>query len=362
MTKQLLLSSLIVFGIFSASAGESLRITLDTESARVNTAIIAAKSVTDAELNAAAALYGNQQLIAKVKGYSGAGQDVFVSTLKELVQTGNIKGEDPYNWLAVKKALPEITALIRHVDQNKESFLREITEMIAPYSPSNLDISVKACFLAGGGSLGFTLGYENTFNVALQKLNGDIGGIKLLVAHELYHIVQETAQKNVKAAWVNPPYFLEASAVLLENLWAEGTANYVGDFSAYKGNSDFAKEQIDQWRKNAERKRENFLLFESILYKCYNDTAAKHFDRYYNIGFTTAYDETAYFVGYEMAKAIVKYKGKDVLAMFASADPVLFIDAYIKLYKEKNDDRLIRFDQSTEQIVSHLLKSRQGIK
>lgn len=337
-----------------------LRISIDMESARSNAAVIAKKKVTDQQLDTLAGLYGNQQLIRKVKSYSGAGKDIFISTLKELITTGSIKGNDPYNWLGVKAALPEINSLIRQIDQDKAGFVNAITSMIAPYTPEGMDLDIKACFLAGGGALGFTIGNDLTFNVALQKLNGDLGGTKLLVAHELYHIVQAAGQQSQpNPSRKDPPYYLEASAALLENLWSEGTANLAGDFAGFKGSSTFAKEQTAEWKKNTERRRENFTLFEAILYKCYHDTAAKRYEHYYNVCFTMAFDETAYFAGYEMAKAIQQYQGKSALAAMVKADPVLFTDTYIKIYKENNDPRLIRFDASTEAIVAEIMRSRQ---
>ncbi|WP_276482605.1 DUF5700 domain-containing putative Zn-dependent protease [Paraflavitalea pollutisoli] len=345
---------------FTGFANSSLQISVDLESARANVAVLGKKSVSDQALNQLADLYGNQQLIRKVKGYSGAGREVFISTLKELVTTGAIKGNDPYDWRSVQKAAADIKALITRIDADTAGFLRDIKAMIAPYAPAGLDITVKACFLAGGGALGFTWGGEPTFNVAMHKLHNDLPGTKLLVAHELYHIVQYAGQ--AKLPWPakdERPQYLQATEGLLENLWSEGTANLVGDFTGVTGGSDFAREQITEFTKNSDRRRENFALFEAILYKSYWDTASHRYEQHYNICFSTAFDETAYFTGYEMAKAIQQYHGKEAVAAQVLAHPLLFIDSYIKLYKEVTDKKLIRFDASTEKIVEELMALRK---
>ncbi|MBK0381318.1 DUF5700 domain-containing putative Zn-dependent protease [Mucilaginibacter segetis] len=362
MDRKLLAMMLFLLASITGYAATGLHIEVDLESAKTNVYLLERHSVTDKQLNEAAGLYGNQQLIAKVKSYSGAGRDVFISTLKEMITTGKIMGDDPYNWRGVKVALPEISSLLRDISQNKAAMLKDIMTMLAPYTPATLDVSVKACFLAGGGALGFTMGKEATFNVALQKLNGDIDATKLLVAHELYHIVQDAGQKKrMPLAWEKPAYYQEASAALLENLWSEGTANLVGDFAGFKANSPFARDQVAEWQKNADRRRENFTLFEAILYKCYSDTTTERYEQYYNVCFTTAYDESSYFVGYEMAKAIQKYRGKEALATFVTADPITFIKTYLDICHENAEDKkLVRFDAATEAIVERLLKLRSG--
>ncbi|SJZ62798.1 DUF5700 domain-containing putative Zn-dependent protease [Sediminibacterium ginsengisoli] len=360
----LLFLSGMLFPVVTVLAAPGLQVIVDAESAKANIALLGKKQVTDQELNDAAALYGNQQLIAKVKSYSGAGKDVFISTLKAMIIDGNIKGDDPYNWRSVKAALPEMKQLIGQIDANSASFIEEVKNSILSYTPAGLDITIKACFLAGGGALGFTIGNDKTFNVALQKLDNDFNAMKLLVAHELYHIVQAEGQSmRKKTITGKDPYFLQATAALLENLWSEGSANLAGDFAGFEGKSAFAKEQTAEWAKNADRRRENFALFEAVLYKSYYDTSAKRYEQHYNICFSTAYDETAYFTGYEMAKAIVKYKGRKALADLVLADPANFIAAYIDIYKSEKDSRLIRFDASTEAIVAEMLqRSREWVK
>ncbi len=53
---------------------------------------------------------------------------------------------------------------------------------------------------------------------------------------------------------------------LLANLWAEGSANLVGDFTKIKQPGGFSKGQQEQYARNEQRSRQNFALFESLLF------------------------------------------------------------------------------------------------
>lgn len=367
MKIKLTLLSLALFIIFGASANNKpenkLKISLDFESAQIITGLLAGKAVTDAQINHAAEVYGSQQLIKKVKGYSGAGEDVFKSTLKEIIETGTVKGKDQYNWKLVKANLPGIQKLITKISSNPNAFITDITAIIQSYTAEQITADVRACFLVGGGSLGFTIGNDNTFNVALQKIGDDYDGLKFLVAHELYHSVQSIGQTlRKKGEKKSMPYYAQASYALVYNLWAEGTANLVGDFAAIKNPGPFTVKQQEEFEKNAERKGENFALFEALLYKTYNDTASRTYETFYNIAFSTAFDETAYFVGYEMAKKIEKYEGRKAVGDMLTKDYLVLIEEYIKLYKaHKEDESFIRLDASIELIIEKLGPWRDSI-
>ena len=336
---------------------QALRISIDTKSAEAVCNALAEKKKDTATLNALTRMYGNALLIQKVKGYSGAGDSVFVSTLKELIATGNIQGDDPYNWKEVRAKLPQIRSLLLYINTHKDSFVKQVTALIQPYVPDTLHADARAVFLAGGGALGFTLGNDPSFNVAVQKIGDDVDGLMYLVAHELYHTVQHAGQHTRHVVRdTSAPYAALASYYLLYNLWTEGTATYVGDFNQIKKLKPFAAEQVAEYKKNRERNTQNFRLFEALLYRQYYDTAAQYDDSY-NIAFSTAFDETGYYVGYEMAKKLVKYKGDSALAELLVKDPIRFTSDYIALYKaHPDDDSFHRFGGATEEIVKALMK------
>ena len=353
----LLFIAILLF-LFSPARAQSggLKVSIDVESAQTVCQLLSKQKADTTQIRKAASLYGNQLLIKKVQGYSGAGEDVFVNTLRELIETGAIKGNDPYNWKMVKDRLPEIVKLTDYISNNKELFIDSVKKIIQPFVPGNFTAEARACFLAGGGSLGFTIGNDPTFNVALQKIGDDLKGLQYLVAHELYHTIQEVGQqsrtheRNEKGF----TYSEKASYLLLYNLWAEGTANLVGDMAKITTPGAFAKEQQQLYRKNRERRYQNFQLFEAMLFRQYYDTTAEY-QSTYDIGYSTAFDETSYFVGYEMGKKLVAHQGESAIANLLTKDPLRFIAEYIELYKKRPDDKsFIRFSTSIEEIVEKL--------
>lgn len=336
----------------SPSASDGLTIQLDYESANAITSLLAKTQVSDDELDRIARLFGSQQLIKKVSGYDPSGTEaVFKRTLQEVVQTGTVKGHDPYDWKSVKAKAGEIRQLIRQLE-SRATFTDDVKALIRPYTPTNINGSIRACFLVGGGALGFVLGDPNTFNVALQKIGDDYEGLVYLVAHELYHSVQGIGDKKrvkQKPASTLPKPIVNAY-VMLENLWGEGSANLVADFTKIKAPKSFAKMQQEGYQLNGRRARQNFALFESLLFSAYHDSTA-NLNELYNIGFTLAFEETAYDTGYRMAKVIEKYKGQEALARCISEGPIPFCEVYILVCKENPDESFIRFSRSTEVIV-----------
>lgn len=351
----LFLNKSFVQGEPARTNARNLTIRLDFESAKTIINLMGGKTVTDKALDDAARLYGSQQLIRKVTSYDSDGTEArFKQTLREVIETGTVKGNDPFDWKAVKARQPAIQSLIRQLDQKKDAFLTDIMKEIAPYSPTELKADIRACFLVGGGSLGFTIGGDNTFNVALQKIGDDYEGLIGLVAHELYHSVQhvgDQGRKNGKVMDPNPPRHIIGAYVMLANLYLEGTANLVGDFSKLKQPKAFTKIQQDGYSLNRQRNGTNFTLFESLLYRAYHDSTASLNDLY-NVAFTTEFEETSYYVGYEMAKFIEKHEGQAAVASFVNKSSIEFSQHYIDLYRKHDEKGVVKFSKPIEAIIA----------
>ncbi|GAB3905112.1 hypothetical protein GCM10028803_35510 [Larkinella knui] len=353
----LLLGSLKSFSqeIKNPSPKPDSSIQLDFESAKAITNLFTRTKTSDAELEQIANLYGSQQLIKKVSSYDKTGTEtVFKQTLRDMVESKTVKGNDPFDWKAVKTKLPEIRQLIRQLE-TKPSLVSDVKALIAPYSPADLKVTARACFLVGGGSLGFTIGGDDTFNVALQKIGNDYDGLIYLVAHELYHTIQQVGERNrtKQKTATAPPKPIINTYILLANLWAEGSANRVGDFTKIRNPGKFSESQQKDYARNGARARQNFALFESLLFSAFHDSTA-NISELYNIGFTVAFDETCYFTGYRMATVIEEYRGKEVLAGLINKDPIEFCQLYIAIYKQFPDKNIIRFSGSTEAILTKM--------
>eukprot|EP01136_Pigoraptor_vietnamica_P030347 Opistho-1_new@89483 len=166
----LLLVLVLLCNAIKALPKDNIAVSIDVESANMIVRLLKGKTITAIQMDKTVAMYGSQQLIKKVKGYSGSGEDVFRATLKEIIESGKIKGNDPYNWQLVKTNLPQIELLLAKIAVNKTKLIADVTELIKAYAGDDMGGTFNACFLVGGGSLGFVNGKDKTFNVALQNL------------------------------------------------------------------------------------------------------------------------------------------------------------------------------------------------
>jgi hypothetical protein len=339
----------------SGRVEKNLKINLDFQCARAIVDLLERNRVGDDDLSRIAGLSGNQRLIKKVAGYnSTATPETFKKTLRQTVENQSLS-EDPFDWQSVKKNLPQIRLLINRIEKEQAAFFSELESLIQPYTPPDLKADITATFLVGGGALGFTMDGSDGFHVALHKIGGDYEGLKYLVAHELYHSVQGFGMKRRQANlnFVKPPENVRNSLIIIENTYTEGTATLVGDSLNAKNLKPFGQSQQDEYKKNLMRLRQNFALFEMLLFQAQNDPNAD-IEQLYNIGFSTEFDETLYYVGYRMAQGIEKYKGKQAIAALVAKNPIEFFNQYIEIYKKNNDPKLIKFSKSTEDILLNL--------
>ncbi len=344
----------LVAGIARA---QQIGVDIDLESAKAIVDLMQrAGKVSDEELINASDLYGNRQLIKKVEGSSGADSAVFIATLRELLETGDIAGDDPYQWKDVQAALSNVQKIILAIAEDKHVFEADVSTRIQPYTPPSITLRARACLLVGGGSLGFVVDDSQTFNVALQEVGDDIEGLKVLMAHELYHNVQsEGYGQRQRSLESKPTYNEKATYALLYQLYSEGVANFVGDFMKIENPKAFSQKQIDLYFKNERRIRTSFYLLETVLYHAYHNPKTSY-GQLYNIGFTTEFDEVFYGVGYEMAKQLVAHHGDQIIAELVLQDPIRFIHNYIQLYKENPESKLINFNADTEELISIMMR------
>ena len=232
---------------------KNLTIQIDFRSARAVIDLLNRAQVGDAELDAAA-LSGNRQLIKKVFGDDLVqGRETFKKTLRQIIE-GQPMAEDPFDWQNVKQHLPEINLLIEQIERNQPQLLAETENIIAPYTPADLKIETAAVFLVGGGSLGFAFSDDPDFYVGLHKAGGDYEGLKYLIAHELYHSIQQVGVRRrlAGAQPVKRPENIAKSAMLVDNVYLEGTATFVGNPLEANNLKQFGQARQDEYRQNRE--------------------------------------------------------------------------------------------------------------
>ena len=335
---------------------DDVKITLDYESARAVLNLFDKKEVPDEELTRVVALPGNQGLIRQGARFDPkATPDNFKASLKKIIETGSLE-PDTFALTRVKARLPQVRALLNQIEENPQALTRSVTERVLNFAPAGVKVDVKVYFILGGTSDGFAPNDKNFF-VALDYFEDDVEGLKLLMAHELYHNAQKSARKG-EAQANNAPQNVARSLELLRNTLDEGTASVVGDPLEIQNAKGYVTWFQMKYRKNIVRMQTNFALLDSLLYRLYTDPNADS-DKLYNIGFSGIWESPLYFVGYRMAKVIEKYKGRAAIATAIGRSPLEFFNLYVEIYKAQNDPEIIRFSKSTEEILQKLAPQKK---
>jgi hypothetical protein len=336
-------------------SNSGIEISFDYESARAVLDLFDAERVTDEDLSHAAELPGNLGLIRQAARFSPkATKDKFRESLREILETGSIE-DDVFRFVTVRQRLEKTRKLLEGIERDPVGLKTEIAERIEAYLPAGLSVSANVHFLLGGTSDGFAPSAD-TFYVALHYFEDDIEGLKVLMAHELYHIAQSVARtapgrdaapdKDVEPVMIR-------SLGLLRNTMNEGTASLVGDPLIVKDGGKYTLWFQTKYRRNLQRIKTNFALFDALLFRLFQDPDADP-NELYMIGFSGMWDSPLYFVGYHMAKAIEKHDGREAVAAAMEESPIRFFGRYIEICRTLDDPEMVRFSRSTEDIMSAL--------
>jgi hypothetical protein len=273
-------------------------------------------------------------------------KDATVEAYKESlldVLAGNEPDTDPFQFAAVKRKLPEIRELYAKIKKDPAALMREVFSQMAGYMPEGIKLDGVAHLLVGGGSDGFATGGD--FYVGLHFFGNDYVGLKLLMAHEIYHLAQNQFFPLPVDSWKG---MTQIQAALNETL-VEGSATLVGDPTGVNGGSyvEWYRKKFDR---NLARIDQNFRLLELMLYRLSKDSGSR-FGQYYQLGFSGSWDSPLYFVGYKMAKTILDHRGKPRLVELYSEGPIAFFREYIALYNARPESKIIHFSPAIENII-----------
>ena len=279
---------------------------------------------------------------ASIKQTSRFNKEASVETYKQTllkILAGEELKQDPFQFNRVRENLVAIKSMYQEIQQNPQELMSEVERHMSNYLPKGLKFNVVVHMLVGGGSDGFSR--DEHFYVALQYFEGDYAGLKVIMAHELYHVAQE--QFFMPAEDSSP-----VQAILSQTL-REGSASLVGDPLKVSG-GEYVKWFQEKFRRNLSRIEQNYLLLELILYRLSNEPES-NFEQYYSLGFSGSWDSPLYFVGYNMAKTILQYKGAQKLVELYSRTPAAFFKEYITLYKAKPNADIVHFSSDIEEII-----------
>lgn len=338
----------------SADLQNNIQLELDSSSARALLDLFSRGKVADEELLRVMKLPATQAMIQQAARFDpSATEGNFKLSLRRVIETGSSE-QDPFRFAIVKARLESVRSLLKQIEDSPQTFIDGVTGRMREYAPDNVALKSRVHFIVGGTSDGFAPSGD-VFYIALHYYGDDYEGLKMLAAHELFHNVQAVlrrAQGRDKQTLAAPANVSNSFAIL-RNTVNEGTASMVGDallLPSGKQYSDFLKAK---YKKNLERIRSNFALFEALLYRAYNDPRADY-NQLYNLGFSGTWDSPLYFVGYRMGKVIEKYKGKEAIKALVGVEPLQFFNQYVEIYKKENDPEIVRFSKSCEEILQKL--------
>lgn len=253
--------------------------------------------------------------------------------------------------------------MLASLQSNDADLTKRLSEGLQSFAPNGTVISATLVALLGSNQYGWVPDQKSTaFYADIGRHLGDVDGLMALAAHELFHVVQGVSQPEWGPLFVELPktapqavrirHHLRAAVT---NLVIEGMATYVGDPTAWGAIHKGFDHDKREYERELARSTETFALFDSIVFRLARDADAPE-DLLLSIGFGGSWDQTGYYVGYQMAKVIDRYRGRDRLRALVARRPEEFVDDYIAVSKAHPDDpALVPLAQPTIATVQYLM-------
>ena len=291
---------------------------------------------------AALALPGVSAMIAKEHRYTPAATPAaFNAALIGLAQGGS--GE-PFALARVREHPEEVRALLRALSAEHAQLAARLAERLNAFAPRGLNLHATLVVVLGSHQNGWVPDQKTpVFYIDAGFQSGDVDSLIAVAAHELFHAVQGAVQPDWDAALapsMNPSAeareLHNVHAVLL-NLVIEGMADYVGDPQLLPGAGPGMQQARREYARSLARNRENFALFDTILYRLGSDGTAP-LGELLKVGFGGSWDQSGYYVGYVMARAIDRYSDRERLRALVALPPEEFVLDYIAVTQAHADD------------------------
>lgn len=313
------------------------------------------KTVSDSEIDELLKVRGVRAMVTNtIKYFPTNTLEGFYEAVREAAATGKqSKGDYQLDFVVHYKT--QIRDLLTKLKAQEPEIVADIVRDITKYQPNSGRLPITIYFVAGGVSDGFVLDNdaEPAFFVALDKASGDFIGVKLNATHEAYHVAQKAATLKVKSLrpFINAPTTVPSLQRLLYTTLIEGTANYAADATKVSGRGSY----IEMWRGRFERNLKpdrlasNFALFDDVMGQLQDGKI--DWDKAYATGFFGGENDARfYFVGYEVARVLEKYEGRQVIGQAFRRPPADFFQRYIRLYRRHPEIRN-RFLARTERLI-----------
>lgn len=331
-----------------------LELVFDTSAAHATLDLLTgAVPPTPAELARVAALPPNQAQIRHAAAFRASDTtESFVEALDSAARGGPI-GADAWGFGIVKERLAATRDLLAKVEASPEAISGPVAARLSSFLPEGEAARVNVHFIVGGTSDGFAPS-GNDFYIALHYFRGDEEGLRVLMSHELFHILRRPPKPTERDAAVIPRH-VRAARRLVDQTMNEGVASWIGDPTRVTGGGPYVEWFSQKFKRNLDRLGQNVTLFDSLLYRAWNDADANA-DDLYKLGFSGGWDSPLYFVGYAMARYFAEKEGPEAVAAAVRAGAQAFFARYRAAAKSFGGAP-VTFSKSTETILGALERS-----
>lgn len=333
------LCCLIILLAFSPLQGQ-LEIRFDYEMIEGLRTIQEKNTLTDADFKKLLAAKGTTGFLHKMQSYRPeADESGFKESLSQLL--GATPDSDMFFYGRVTSKLKTGIAFVTNVKKEEPQIIEDLLARIGPFWPAGQPGEITVYFVFGAIGGGWTLANEpNAFYVDISSFGeNDAIGFQYLCTHEILHLVQDRTRPQIDRT-TPVPYFLEQA-------FREGMATYLADFTEIESAEGYALFNQKIYRKNERRIASNYQLFELLV----TDLSEKRctYDFADNLSLSGMYDSPAYFVFYDMIRALEARLGKAEVAKYFELGAIAFIQAYQRLQGTEH-----RFSERLEVVLQQL--------
>ncbi len=343
-------SGLLALAALPARAS-GLDLVFDTSAAHATLDLLTgAAAPTPEELARVAALPGNEAQIRHAAEFrSSLTPASFVEALGKAAR-GEPLGDDPWAFGLVKARLAPTRDLLARIEAMPGAFSGPVVARLAAFAPEGDAARVNVHFIVGGSSDGFAPAGRD-FYIALHYFRGDEDGLRILMSHELFHILRRAPAPAERDAAVVPAN-VRAAQRLVDQTMNEGVASFIGDPTRAAGGGPYVEWFSQKFKRNLDRLDQNAALFDTLLYRAWHD-AAPDADKLYLLGFSGAWDSPLYFVGYAMARYLAEKEGPAAVPAAVRAGAEAFFARY-RAAAKTHGGAPVAFSTSTAEILASL--------
>ncbi|WP_206240053.1 DUF5700 domain-containing putative Zn-dependent protease [Novosphingobium terrae] len=288
-------------------------------------------------------LPANQGLIEQAREFgTGDTRETFADKL--LAEARGQGQETVFNFDEVRRQVGAVRIAVRTVQANPAALTDWIAERIAPFAPEGVPIAGVGYLQAGGPGGGFS--NEGRVYVNLARSNGEMGVVRVTLAHEIYHGIQHAAEVAAGTqaefdydpqAYAALPSALSRSCYatrrLFGSLMKEATASYVGDVNLLPTSGAEALSERKQRDYSVTGRVTTPITLLEIGVAALTSGDPVPEKQVYRIGFQQA-GQLYYDIGYVMAKAIANHDGDAALGRLVVQPGDAFVRRYVAITLE----------------------------